>query len=109
MNIPSCSSTETPRVSRSKHSLLRKLEVALNISGSILTSALHQLGCPSRISLTFSAQGREDVCTDIFSSGRYGIMAERITKNNSPSSSSSSNRNCLTCSSQDAIIYCMCM
>ncbi|RCV16736.1 hypothetical protein SETIT_3G162100v2 [Setaria italica] len=104
MNIPTCSSTATPRVSRSKFSLLRKSVVALNISGSIRNSTLHQLGCPSRISLTFLAPGREDVCTGIFSSCRYGIMAEISTKNSSSSSSSSSNKNYLTCSSQDPII-----
>jgi hypothetical protein len=103
MNIPSCSSTVTSRVSRSKFSLLRKLDVVLNIAGSILNSDLHQLSCPSRISLTFLALVSEEVWMGSFSSERYVIIAGRITKNNSSSSSSSSNKNCLICFSQEPI------
>ena len=103
MNIPSYSSMVTPRVSSSKFSLLRKFVVVLNIAGSIRNSDLHQLSCPSRISLTFLAPVSEEVWMGSFSSERYGIIAGRITKNNSSSSSSSSNKNCLICFSQEPI------
>jgi hypothetical protein len=103
MNIPSCSSTLTPRVSRNKPSLLRKSDVALNISGSIQNSDLHQLSCPSRISLTFWAPEREEVWIDLFSPERNGSIAGRRIKKNSSLSSSSSNKNCLASSSQEPI------
>jgi hypothetical protein len=80
MKIPRCSSTLTPHVSCKKPSLLRQSDVALNISGFIRNSDLHQLSCPSKISVTFWAPEREEVWIDLFSLERNGSIARRRIK-----------------------------
>ena len=103
INIPNYYSISTQRVSRNKFSTLRKHATALKIWDSILNSTLHHLSWPSKISLTFCAPDRDEVCYGIFSSYMHNWRAGTITRNCSSSSSSSSNTNLLTWSSQESI------